>query len=111
MTWKPKLLSSLIALALFDVDAAVMREDVSVQDYRDFAENLGKYSPGKEGVEVLNKDGTPAGKLNFPIPDFSAIDSNGIATLMTSSQYPYQAKLEIRTFLMTSGKFCRSQII
>ncbi len=33
------------------------------------------------------------------------------ATGMTSSQYPYQAKLEIRTFLMTSGKFCRSQII
>ena len=30
---------------------------------------------------------------------------------VTSSQYPYQAKLEIRTFLMTSGKFCRSQII
>lgn len=85
MTWKPKLLSSLIALALFDIDAAVMREDVSVQDYRDFAENLGKYSPGKEGVEVLKKDGTPAGKLNFPIPDFSAIDSNGIATLTHSS--------------------------
>ncbi len=34
-----------------------------------------------------------------------------IRTFLTSSQYPYQAKLEIRTFLMTSGKFCRSQII
>ena len=30
---------------------------------------------------------------------------------LTPSQYPYQAKSEIRTFLMTSGKFCRSQVI
>jgi serine protease autotransporter len=42
MKWKPKLLSRLIALAVFDADAGIMREDVSVQDYRDFAENLGK---------------------------------------------------------------------
>lgn len=81
MKWKPKLLSSLIALALFDVEAAVMREDVAVQDYRDFAENLGKYGVGKENVEVFKKDGSSAGKLNFPIPDFGAMDSLGIATL------------------------------
>ena len=30
---------------------------------------------------------------------------------VTSPQYSYQAKLEIRTFLMTSGKFCRSLVI
>ena len=85
MRWKPKLLSSLIALALFDVEAGVMREDVAVQDYRDFAENLGKYGVGKENVEVFKTDGSSAGMLNFPIPDFGAINSGGYATLISPS--------------------------
>lgn len=85
MKWKPKLLSSLIALALFDADAGVMREDVAVQDYRDFAENLGKYGAGEENVEVFKTDGTSAGILNFPMPDFGAVSSLGFATLISPS--------------------------
>jgi serine protease autotransporter len=85
MKWKPKLLSSLIALALFDADAGIMREDVSVQDYRDFAENLGKYEAGEENIEVFKMDGTSAGVLNFPMPDFGAVSSLGIATLISPS--------------------------
>lgn len=53
MKWKPKLLSSLVLLAIFDANAGIMREDVAVQDYRDFAENLGKYSAGEENIEVF----------------------------------------------------------
>lgn len=85
MKWKPRLLSSLIALALFDADAGIMREDVSVQDYRDFAENLGKYEVGEENIEVFKMDGTSAGILNFPMPDFGAINSQGFATLISPS--------------------------
>lgn len=85
MKWKPKLLSSLIALALFDVEAGVMREDVSVQDYRDFAENLGKYGVGEENIEVFKLDGTSAGVLNFPMPDFGAVSRLGFATLISPS--------------------------
>ncbi|CAM3790793.1 S6 family peptidase [Rahnella victoriana] len=85
MAWKPKLLSSLIALAIFDADAGIMREDVAVQDYRDFAENLGKYLPGEENIEVFKKDGTSAGILNFPMPDFGAVNSLGFATLISPS--------------------------
>ncbi|WP_196296658.1 S6 family peptidase [Hafnia alvei] len=62
-----------------------MREDVSVQDYRDFAENLGKYTPGAENVEVFKTDGTSAGMLNFPIPDFGASDDSAVATLVAPS--------------------------
>ena len=75
MKWKPKLLSSLIVLALFDANAGIMREDVSVQDYRDFAENLGKYEAGEENIEVFKMDGTSSGVLNFPMPDFGAVSS------------------------------------
>lgn len=85
MKWKKKLLTSLISLALFDADAGVMREDVDVQDYRDFAENKGKYTPGATGVIVYKTDGTIAGELAFPIPDFSVSDSLGIATLVKPS--------------------------
>ena len=85
MKWKPKLLSSLIALAVFDAEAGIMREDVSVQNYRDFAENLGKYGVGEENIEVFKMDGTSAGILNFPMPDFGAVNSLGYATLISPS--------------------------
>jgi serine protease autotransporter len=85
MKWKPKLLCSLIALAVVDADAGIMREDVAVQDYRDFAENLGKYTVGEENIEVFKMDGTSAGILNFPMPDFGAVNSLGFATLISPS--------------------------
>lgn len=65
--------------------AGIMREDVSVQDYRDFAENLGKYRVGEENIEVFKIDGTSAGTLAFPMPDFGAIVSGGYATLYSPS--------------------------
>lgn len=85
MKWKKKVLASLVSLALCDANAGVMREDVSVQDYRDFAENKGKYIPGATNIVVYKTDGTTAGTLDFPIPDFSVSDSLGIATLVAPS--------------------------
>ena len=54
MKWKPKVFSLLTSIIISNANAGIMREDVSVQDYRDFAENLGKYTPGAENVEVFN---------------------------------------------------------
>jgi len=85
MEWKPSVLATLISCAIFNTHAGVMREDVSVQDYRDFGENLGKYTPGAENVEVFKTDGTSAGFLNFPIPDFSSTDDSAVATLISPS--------------------------
>ncbi|MGV8925629.1 MAG: S6 family peptidase [Ewingella sp.] len=65
--------------------AGIMREDVSVQDYRDFAENLGKYHVGEENIEVFKTDGTSAGTLAFPMPDFGSIVSGGYAALYSPS--------------------------
>nr|WP_052439998.1 S6 family peptidase [Hafnia alvei] len=85
MKWKPKVFSLLISIIISNANAGIMREDVSVQDYRDFAENLGKYTPGAENVEVFKTDGTSAGMLNFPIPDFGASDDSAVATLVAPS--------------------------
>lgn len=35
-------------LSMPDTNAGIMRNDIDTQDYRDFAENLGKYSAGQE---------------------------------------------------------------
>lgn len=85
MEWKPNLFVTLLSCVIFNTDAGVMREDVSVQDYRDFAENRGKYTPGAENIEVFKTDGTSAGFLNFPMPDFSASDDSAVATLISPS--------------------------
>ncbi|WP_294911466.1 S6 family peptidase [Tatumella sp. UBA2305] len=66
-------------------NAGIMREDVPVQEYRDFAENLGKYRPGRENISVLKKDGSVAGILQYPMPDFSAVNSTGYATVISPS--------------------------
>ncbi|GAA0470692.1 S6 family peptidase [Tatumella punctata] len=66
-------------------NAGIMREDVPVQEYRDFAENLGKYRPGKQNVSVLKTDGSTAGILRYPIPDFGAVNTQGYATLISPS--------------------------
>ncbi|KAA0260580.1 autotransporter outer membrane beta-barrel domain-containing protein, partial [Hafnia alvei] len=85
MKWQPKVFSLLTSIIISNANAGIMREDVSVQDYRDFAENLGKYTPGAENVEVFKTDGTSAGILNFPIPDFGASDDTAVATLIAPS--------------------------
>jgi len=65
--------------------AGVLNPDVSVQDYRDFAENLGKYTAGATNVPVYKTDGSLSGYLEFSIPDFSSVVSSGYATLVSPS--------------------------
>lgn len=65
--------------------ASVMRHDISVQDYRDFGENLGKYHTGSTQVPVYRKDGTLDDYLQFSIPDFGMVVNGGYSTLVSPS--------------------------
>ena len=65
--------------------AGIMRQDIDLQDYRDFGENLGKYAVGNTDVNVYTTDGLLAGALNFPMPDFGVTASKGYATLISPS--------------------------
>nr|CDS57070.1 putative IgA-specific serine endopeptidase [Serratia symbiotica] len=62
-----------------------MRHDIEVQDYRDFGENLGKYSVGSMHIPVYKKDGSLSGYLDFPMPDFGMVVTTGISTLVAPS--------------------------
>lgn len=65
--------------------AGIMRHDIEVQDYRDFGENLGKYSINATNIPVYKKDGTLSGYLQFSMPDFAMVVSGGYASLVTPS--------------------------
>ncbi len=65
--------------------AGIMRHDVDVQEYRDFAENLGNYSVGLTNVPVYKKDGTLSGYLDFAMPDFGMVANYGYSTLVAPS--------------------------
>ena len=74
--------SAFLSLA---AQAGVMRHDINVQDYRDFAENQGKYKAGAVNVPLYRRDGSLDSQLNFPLPDFSMVASQGYATLIHPS--------------------------
>lgn len=62
-----------------------MLNDIDVQDYRDFAENLGGYNVGRMDIPVYRKDGSLSDYLDFPMPDFGSVSSLGFATLISPS--------------------------
>ncbi|WP_425028901.1 S6 family peptidase [Pantoea agglomerans] len=62
-----------------------MLNDIDVQDYRDFSENLGSYNVGRIDTPVYRKDGSLSDYLDFPIPDFGSVSSLGFATLISPS--------------------------
>ncbi|WP_370425764.1 S6 family peptidase (plasmid) [Pantoea vagans] len=65
--------------------AGIMRHDVDVQEYRDFAENLGNYSVGLTNIPVYKMDGTLSGYLDFAMPDFGMVANYGYSTLVAPS--------------------------
>lgn len=65
--------------------AGILRHDIEVQDYRDFAENLGKYSVGATHIPVYKKDGTLSGYLEFSMPDFGMVVNGGYASPIAPS--------------------------
>lgn len=65
--------------------AGIMLNDIDLQEYRDFAENLGNYDAGRVSAPVYRKDGQLSDYLNFSMPDFGGVSSLGYATLVSPS--------------------------
>ena len=83
--FKPKLLTLLISSILSSsAFAGQVYSGVDYQYFRDFAENKGKFTPGAQNIEVVNKKGESIGAMmqNAPMMDFSVVSRNGVAALV-----------------------------
>lgn len=63
--------------------AGVIRHDIDMQEYRDFAKNRGKYKPGKVNIPIHRLDGALDGYLETPMPDLAAISTRGDQTIVS----------------------------
>ena len=83
--FKPKFIAAFVALNLSPmVFAGQVYSGVDYQYFRDFAENKGKFTPGAQNIEVVNKKGESIGTMmqNAPMMDFSVVSRNGVAALV-----------------------------
>ena len=88
MKFKKGLISSILFMGqISDASAALMRDDINVQVYRDYAENRGVFFPGAVNVPVYHIDGSMSGTLNV-IPDFSSNADGGFSTLISAQVAP-----------------------
>ncbi|MBF0785215.1 autotransporter domain-containing protein [Muribacter muris] len=80
------LLATVLSLALSSPSySSLVRNDISYQYFRDFAENKGQFVPNAQNIPIYNQSGQYVGTMmqNIPMPDFSAVNRNsGIATLV-----------------------------
>ena len=84
-TFKPKFIAAFVALNLSPMAfAGQVYSGVDYQYFRDFAENKGKFTPGVQNIEVVNKKGESIGSMmqNAPMMDFSVVSRNGVAALV-----------------------------
>ena len=84
-TFKPKFIAAFVALNLSPMTfAGQVYSGVDYQYFRDFAENKGKFTPGAQNIEVVNKKGESIGTMmqNAPMIDFSVVSRNGVAALV-----------------------------
>ena len=84
-TFKPKFIAAFVALNLSPMAfAGQVYSGVDYQYFRDFAENKGKFTPGAQNIEVVNKKGESIGSMmqNAPMMDFSVVSRNGVAALV-----------------------------
>ncbi|HFC6701356.1 TPA: IgA-specific serine endopeptidase autotransporter [Neisseria meningitidis] len=97
-------LSIFLAYALTPYsEAALVRDDVDYQIFRDFAENKGKFFVGATDLSVKNKQGQNIGNAlsNIPMIDFSVADVNKRIATVVDPQYAVSvkhAKAEVHTF-------------
>ncbi|HEZ6465900.1 TPA: IgA-specific serine endopeptidase autotransporter [Neisseria meningitidis] len=88
-------LSILLAYALTPYsEAALVRDDVDYQIFRDFAENKGKFFVGATDLSVKNKQGQNIGNAlsNVPMIDFSVADVNRRTLTVIDPQYAVSVK-------------------
>lgn len=64
--------------------ASGVRNDIDYQEFRDFAENKGKFVIGATNVVIKDKQGNPVGTMlsDIPMPDLAAIGASGVSTLV-----------------------------
>ncbi|MBH5619729.1 IgA-specific serine endopeptidase autotransporter [Neisseria meningitidis] len=88
-------LSIFLAYALTPYsEAALVRDDVDYQIFRDFAENKGKFFVGATDLSVKNKQGQNIGNAlsNVPMIDFSVADINRRTLTVIDPQYAVSVK-------------------
>lgn len=71
-------------------EAALVRDDVDYQIFRDFAENKGKFSVGATNVEVRDKNNHSLGNVlpnGIPMIDFSVVDVDKRIATLINPQY------------------------
>lgn len=76
-------------------EAALVRDDVDYQIFRDFAENKGKFSVGATNVEVRDKKNNNLGSVlpkDIPMIDFSVVDVNKRIGTLVDPQYIVSVK-------------------
>ncbi|MEX4038218.1 autotransporter domain-containing protein [Haemophilus influenzae] len=76
-------------------EAALVRDDVDYQIFRDFAENKGKFSVGATNVEVRDKNNQSLGNVlpnGIPMIDFSVVDVNKRIGTLVDPQYIVSVK-------------------
>lgn len=75
-------------------EAALVRDDVDYQIFRDFAENKGKFSVGAKQIEVFDKQGKSLGSVfgDTPMVDFSSVDTQRRIATLVNTQYVVSAK-------------------
>ncbi|WP_343553748.1 S6 family peptidase [Pantoea sp.] len=69
----------------FSSSSGILRHDTQVQDYRDFAENFGKYRIGVSNIPVYKKNGELDAVLPFSMPDMGSVSRRGFAGLIAPS--------------------------
>ena len=76
-------------------EAALVRDDVDYQIFRDFAENKGRFSVGATNVEVRDKNNQSLGNVlpnGIPMIDFSVVDVNKRIGTLVDPQYIVSVK-------------------
>ncbi|HHF4118819.1 TPA: S6 family peptidase [Haemophilus influenzae] len=76
-------------------EAALVRDDVDYQIFRDFAENKGRFSVGATNVEVRDKKNNNLGSVlpkDIPMIDFSVVDVNKRIGTLVDPQYIVSVK-------------------
>ena len=82
-------IATLVALAL-NANASLVNANIDYQEFRNFAENKGKFQVGATNIPIYNKQGKLLGTAlpkDIPMPDFSAVDSNRYLSGLVGNQY------------------------
>lgn len=81
---RPTLAAVAVSVICASAQAAIVRNDVDYQYFRDFAENKGAFRPGASNINVYNNQGQHVGTMlpNVPMPDLAVTNRRqGVATL------------------------------